>query len=69
MLLSPERGLILNGTASRIVRLCTGANNVGMMIDHLADIHPDSARATLARDLRDFLHELERRGLLRETAS
>ena len=69
LLLSPEQGLILNGTASRIVRLCTGANSVGMIIDRLAASHPDCARASLAQDLRAFLHELTTRGLIREADS
>jgi pyrroloquinoline quinone biosynthesis protein D len=69
LLLSPERGLILNGTASRIVRLCTGANSIGMIIDHLAISHPDCARTSLAQDLWEFLHELKARGLLREADS
>ena len=69
LLLSPERGLILNGPASQIVRLCTGANTLAMMIDRLATAHPDCPRTLLAQDLRQFLHELKNRGLVHEGGS
>lgn len=69
LLLSPERGLILNGTATLIVQLCTGSNTLASIIDRLAQIYPDSSRASLAQDLSNFLSELECRGLLREAAS
>ena len=67
LLLSPERGLILNGPASVIVQLCTGTNTLGTMIDRLVQMYPDNTRASLAEDLSNFLSELESRGLLRET--
>ena len=35
LLLYPERGLILNSTACEILRLCTGAQTVGMIVDQL----------------------------------
>jgi|RhiMethySRZTD1v2_1073278.scaffolds.fasta_scaffold1078153_2 coenzyme PQQ biosynthesis protein PqqD len=69
LLLSPERGLILNGPASAIVQLCTGTNTLEAMIDRLVQMYPDSPRASLAEDLSNFLSELEGRGLLRETGS
>ena len=69
LLLSPERGLILNGTASRILRLCTGTNTIGMIVDHLATIHPDSSRTSLEQDLWEFLQELNARGLIHEAES
>jgi coenzyme PQQ biosynthesis protein PqqD len=69
LLLSPERGLILNGPASQIVRLCTGANTLVMMIDRLTTVHPDCPPSELAQDLRQFLHELMTRGLIHEVDS
>lgn len=66
LLLSPERGLVLNRTASEIVRLCTGTNTVAMMIDILETLHPDSSHGELAKDLGDFLFALEQRGLIHE---
>jgi hypothetical protein len=69
VLLSPERGLILNQPAALIVQLCTGSNTRAAIIERLSHLHPDSARAVLTQDLSDFLNELDRRGLLRETGS
>jgi pyrroloquinoline quinone biosynthesis protein D len=69
LLLSPERGLILNGPAGQIVRLCTGANTLAMMIDCLTTAHPDCPPTELAQDLRQFLHELMTRGLIHEAGS
>ena len=66
LLLYPERGLILNSTARDILRLCTGAHTVGMIVDQLATIHCDVLHASLARDIHDFLHELADLGLIRE---
>lgn len=69
LLLSPERGLVLNGSAGLIVRLCTGSNTLSMMIDSLLVAYPDCSRPTLAEDLREFLHELQNRGLISEAGS
>jgi coenzyme PQQ biosynthesis protein PqqD len=66
LLLSPERGLVLNRTASEIVQLCTGSNTVAMMIDILGTLHPDSSHGALAKNLGDFLFALEQRGLIHE---
>jgi coenzyme PQQ biosynthesis protein PqqD len=68
-LLCPERGLVLNRTASEIVRLCTGANTVAMIIEILAAAHPDSSPLALAHDLAEFLFALERRGLIKEATA
>jgi hypothetical protein len=68
-LLSPERGLILNGPASQIVRLCTGSNTVSMIIDRLTTAHPDYPPTVLAQDLQQFLDELITRGLIYEAGS
>ncbi|MGD9728762.1 MAG: pyrroloquinoline quinone biosynthesis peptide chaperone PqqD [Nitrospiraceae bacterium] len=69
LLLSPERGLVLNRTASEIVRLCTGANTVAMIIEILAASHPGSSPPALAVDLDHFLSALEQRGLIQEGAA
>ena len=69
LLLSPERGLVLNGSAGLIVRLCTGLNTLGMIVDHLTTVHPDCPRTLLSQDLREFLHELKNRGLIHEAGS
>ena len=69
LLLLPERGLILNGSGGLIVQLCTGSNTLSMMIDSLLIAYPDCPRIILAEDLREFLHELQNRGLISEAGS
>jgi pyrroloquinoline quinone biosynthesis protein D len=69
VLLSPERGLVLNGPAGLIVRLCTGSNTLAMIVDQLAKVHPTCPRPVLAQDVSDFLHELANRGLIHEAGS
>jgi hypothetical protein len=59
----------LNRTASEIVRLCTGANTVAMIIEILAASHPDSSPPALAQDLDDFLSALQQRGLIQEATA
>ncbi len=66
LLLYPERGLILNSTACDILRLCTGAHPVSMIVDQLAGVHRDVSRESLAQDVYDFLHKLADLGLIRE---
>lgn len=66
LLLYPERGLILNSTAHDILRLCTGTHPIGMIVDQLATMHRDVSRASLTRDVYDFLHELADLGLIRD---
>lgn len=66
LLLHPERGLILNSTARDILRLCTGAHTVGMIVDQLATMHRDVSRGSLTQDVYDFLQKLADLGLIRE---
>ena len=69
LLLSPERGLVLNATASALVRLCTGDHTVTGLIARLTEPYPDCPPRVIAEDVLDFLNSLERRGLLRESAA
>ena len=69
LLLSPERGLILNGTAHEIVQLCTGAYTVAMMLDILETRHPDLSRIALAQEVDEFLFALQQRGLIQEATA
>ena len=64
LLLFPEQGLILNPSAHDVLRLCTGAHTVGMIIDTLSKMHADASPTGLAQDVWDFLRELENRGLI-----
>ena len=69
LLLSPERGLVLNETASEIARLCTGTNTMAGIIDILGTRHPDSSLSVLAQDVSEFLFTLEQRGLIHEATA
>lgn len=64
LLLYPEAGLELNGTASVIARLCTGNWTVDDMALSLGRIYPDISPSALQRDIRDFIEALAGRGLL-----
>lgn len=64
LLLYPERGLLLNGTAADIATLCTGEHGVADIVRHLADKYRGQAPEVLERETEAFLDELARRGLV-----
>jgi pyrroloquinoline quinone biosynthesis protein D len=64
LLLFPEMGLDLNGTAAEIARLCTGKWTVDDMALHLAQTYADGSPLEIRRDLYGFLQSLAGRGLL-----
>jgi pyrroloquinoline quinone biosynthesis protein D len=64
VLLWPERGVVLNESATAIVRLCDGAHTVAQIVDQLARDW-STARPRVEIDVRAFLERIEARGLLR----
>jgi beta-glucosidase-like glycosyl hydrolase len=64
LLLRPEQGFELQGSALDIVRLCTGEVTVAAMVDRLAGMHQGIARARIAEDVERLLTALGRRGLV-----
>ena len=64
MLLYPERGLALNGTAASILKLCDGALTVEGMVEKLQVEYVDRSAEELRRDVLEFLEEMARRGLV-----
>ncbi len=64
LLLYPEMGLELNGTATDIARLCTGERTIEEIGRHLAGIYAGAAPRDIERDVRDFVETLAGRGLL-----
>ena len=64
VLLWPERGLLLNDTATAIVRLCDGSRTIEQIVDQLASAFR-TPRGRVAHDVRSFLQRIEARGLLR----
>jgi pyrroloquinoline quinone biosynthesis protein D len=64
MLLYPERGLILSGTAADVVSLLDQARAVGSIVEDLVVKYGESNRAAIARDVLDLLRDLRERGLI-----
>ena len=66
LLLYPERGLALSDTAAEILKLCDGAHPVSAIVDELAKTRPTTPRETIVADVNAFLHEMRKRGTLRD---
>jgi coenzyme PQQ biosynthesis protein PqqD len=64
LLLYPETGLDLNGTATEIARLCTGDYTVDEIVRYVARIYDDVPPTIIERDVNTFLSALAARGLL-----
>jgi coenzyme PQQ biosynthesis protein PqqD len=64
LLLRPETGFELRGSALDIVRLCDGASTVAGIVDELAKTHADTARPEIAKDVARLLEELLARRLI-----
>lgn len=64
VLLYPEKGLVLNATAARIVSLCTGERTVSEIVDQLRSEYADQPGLDVAANARTFLQSLADRGLL-----
>src|SRR5215208_4764728 len=64
LLLSPERGLMLNDSAREALALCTGAASVETIIEQVCARHPDGSADTIARDVLALLSDLLSRGLV-----
>jgi len=63
MLLYPERGLALNGSAGEIVKLCTGELSIAGMAERLAAKYGQET-AAVERQAIELLSSLAERGLL-----
>jgi len=67
MLLYPEKGLVLNDTATAIVKLCTGEHTVEAIIDSLAGAYGAQPREAIEREVLEFLSAMAERGLVDQT--
>jgi len=65
LLLYPEKGMQLNGTAADIVRLCTGERTVGEIIHELAQKYTSKPSEAIAGEVTQFLEALQARLLIR----
>ncbi len=64
VLLSPEKGLILNATGERILALCDGQRTLDQVVLALRAEYDGAPVETLTRDVRQFLAQLRERGLI-----
>jgi pyrroloquinoline quinone biosynthesis protein D len=64
VLLLPEKGLLLNRTASAVAVLCTGELSVAAIIQQLAEQYIDVGQAQIEQEVLSFLGTLSERGLL-----
>jgi coenzyme PQQ biosynthesis protein PqqD len=65
MLLYPERGLALNGTAASILKLCDGERTLESIVIELHQQYVDRSGDEVRAEVVEFLEELVKRGLLR----
>ena len=68
LLLYPEKGMQLNGTAADIVRLCTGEHTVAAIVSELAAKYDSQPRASIEREVNSFLSALAERQLIEDDA-
>jgi pyrroloquinoline quinone biosynthesis protein D len=64
MLLYPERGLALNGSAAAILSLCDGERTVDEIVAHLNEQHGGASSAPIDEQTRRFLGALLSKGLI-----
>jgi len=66
LLLYPEKGLVLNPTATEIVKLCDGARTVSEIVVDLAARYDAAPRDVLEKEVFGFLNTLREKGLLED---
>ena len=64
LLLYPERGMMLSGTAAEILRLCNGLMTIETMVNVLSERYPGNAPEVILNDVLAFMSELRSRGLI-----
>lgn len=64
LLLRPERGFELRGSALEVIRLCDGARSVEGIVAELAAAHAAQPPAQISDDVVRLLGELADRGLI-----
>ena len=63
-LLWPERGLLLNRSASEILQRCQGHQTLSNIVDALTGQYPGTGRHMIEEDVHRLIRDLSRRGLL-----
>jgi len=64
LLLRPEQGFLLRGSALEVVKLFGTDLTVDGIVDLLADMHTATSRAQIAADVHRLLVDLARRGVV-----
>ena len=64
LLLRPEQGFELQGSALEIIRLCDGRRSVADIVDALAAQATGTPRPEIAADVRRLLSDLHQRGVV-----
>lgn len=65
LLLSPERGLLLNPSAHSLIALCDGERRLFDIVEHLVQDFPSVPRALLEEHAVELFSDLHDRALLR----
>ncbi len=65
LLLFPEKGLELNATAAKILRLCTGEHTVEAIVEQLLETFDSEPRDVVEREVVAFLGSMAERGLVK----
>lgn len=64
LLLRPEQGFELQGSAAEVVALCTATFTIAAIVERLSETHRDVTPAQIAEDVDRLLGDLSRRGLV-----
>jgi len=64
LLLRPEQGFELVGSALAIIRLCDGQRSIAQIVDALAVEASGTPRTEIAADVHRLLSDLQRRGVV-----
>lgn len=62
--LQSEKYLGLDETATHMLRALQEFESFDLAVDHLVGLYEDADRERIERDLRDFIADIEKRGLL-----
>lgn len=64
LLLRPEQGFELRGSALEVIRLCDGQRTLAEIVEVLATRAADTPRPVIASDVRRLLDDLRGRGVI-----
>jgi coenzyme PQQ biosynthesis protein PqqD len=68
MVLYPEKGIELSASAADIMRLCDGTRTVAVIVEEIGAKYSASDRASVEREVLDFLNAMADRCLIEDAA-